>query len=292
MKKIVDFLYRKKRIVRFFFLLIIFFCFQVFFFEMTALFFPRYNEQPPYEVGIEKFDPTLSRLNSVEAFIHFCDSLYGSTTIASSDSGVYAGIVGTVLRYRFVHGYTYYHLGHNYIATLLAPIINKDLSAIVIPDDILKYPKAACSQQSLVGMKVLMEKGFLVRKVGFYDKKYGGHFCYEVRYNNNWHFYDPNREPDRKLLEDHGRPGIEALNRDPSLLIKAYPKDSASFVMALYSSYELGKPGILPGRNAIIFQEITKFLSYVSWIIFGVVFFLLERSFIKRQKAEKDAAGK
>ena len=209
MKKLVDFLYRKKRIVRFFFLLIIFFCFQVFLFEMTALFFPRYNERPPYQVGIEKFDPALSRLNSVETFINFCDSLYGGTIIAPSDSGVYAGIVGTVLRYRFVHGYTYYHWGHNYIATLLAPMIKKDLSAIVIPDDILQYPKAACSQQSLVGMKVLMEKGFLVRKVGFYDEKYGGHFCYEVRYNNDLHFYDPNREPDQKLLGDHDRPGLK-----------------------------------------------------------------------------------
>lgn len=292
MRKILNFLYRRKRIVRFLFLLIIFGCFQIFLFEIIALFFPRYNEQPPYEIGVEKFDPSLSRVNSVEVFINFCDSLYGNSEIAPSDSGKYANIVGTVLRYRFVHGYSRYHWGHNYIATLLAPMINKDLSAIVIPDDILQYPKAACSQQSLVGMKVLMKKGFLVRKVGFYDKKYGGHFCYEVRYNNDWHFYDPNREPDRKLLEDHGRPGIEALNRDPALLIKAYPRDSASFVMDLYSSYKLGKPGILPGRNAIIFQKITKFLSYASWLIFGLMFFLLERSFIKRQKAEINVAGK
>ena len=131
-----------------------------------------------------------------------------------TDSGRYANMVARVIKYRFVHGYTWYHLGQNYMATILAPLVHRDLSAIVVPDDILKYPKAACSQQSLIGMHVLKDKGFIIRKVGFYDSIYGGHFCYEAKYNGSWHFFDPNREPDENILLNNGRPSIEYLNHE------------------------------------------------------------------------------
>lgn len=273
----------KKILFKIFFIIIISFFFQIFILEIINLFYPKFSKTSDVYVGYEKYDPSLSRLTSVEGVTKFCDSLYGSDKIASGDSGVYANIVSRVMRYRFVHGYSWYHLGHNYVATLLAPIVHRDLSAIVVPDDILKYPNAACSQQSIVAMNLLMEKGFIVRKVGFYDKKYGGHFCYEVHYDGRWHFYDPNREPDEKVLVDNGRPSIEELNMNKDLLVKAFPRDSAEFVISLYSTYSYGKQGQLPGKNAIRFQTFTKFLSYFLWLILVIIYMLLNRRLFRER---------
>jgi len=270
---------RKKSIFRTAFILIISFFFQIFLLEATVLFFPRFDKQPPYYLGKEKFDPSLSRINSVNSFISFCDSLNGGAIILPTDSGRYANMVARVIKYRFVHGYTWYHLGQNYMATILAPLVHRDLSAIVVPDDILKYPKAACSQQSLIGMHVLKDKGFIIRKVGFYDSIYGGHFCYEAKYNGSWHFFDPNREPDENILLNNGRPSIEYLNHHKDILIKAYPHDSAGFVTALYSTYSYGKEGKIPGGNAILFQTATKFLSYSLWIFFALLYLFLKKKF-------------
>lgn len=285
--KILTYLKSKRRVLfKLSFILLISFFFQVFILELVNLFYPNFSKTPDVYVGYEKYDPSLGRLASIEDVTEFCDSLYGSAKIAPGDSGTYANIVSRVMRYRFVHGYSWYHLGHNYVATLLAPMVHRDLSAIVVPDDILKYPNAACSQQSIVAMNLLMEKGFMVRKVGFYDKKYGGHFCYEVRYDNSWHFYDPNREPDEKVLADNGRPSIEELNKNKELLIKAFPRDSAEFVTSLYSTYSYGKEGKLPGKNAIIFQTFTKFLSYFLWLILVIVYILLNRRFFGEKNKE------
>lgn len=290
MKLLASLIRKRPRTFRFILILIISFFFQIFLWEATYSFYPQYREQSELLIGEEKYDPGLGRLNSVEKFSAFCDSLYGSTTIGTADSGKYANLVANIVRYRFVHGYSWYSLGHNYVAKLLAPAIHSDLSAIVIPDDILEYPNAACSQQSLVAMKVLMDKGFLVRKVGFFDKKYGGHFCYEVRYEGGWHFYDPDREPDAEILVSNNRPSIEYLNEHRDLLLAAYPRDTADLVLSLYSTYSYGKPGKLPGKKAILFQTFTKFLSYTLWIVLAVFFILIDRRLLTKKKDEVGSA--
>lgn len=253
--------------------------------EITVRQFPRFNSQLETRISNDKFDQSLSRINSVKSFTNFCDSIYGAKQIAVKDSGVYANLVNRVILYRFQHGYTWYHFGHNYLAKLIAPMLNKNLSSIVVPDDILKYPLAACSQQSIVGMKVLMDKGFDVRRVGFYDPKFGGHFCYEVNYANSWHFYDPNREPDEEVLDKYNRPGIQYLSEHPDVLVAAYPRDDSSFVVSLYQTYKTGGEGTLPGRNARLFQQLTKFLSYTVWIFLGLLYFYIDkRFFVKKEK--------
>jgi hypothetical protein len=252
--------------------------------EITVFFYPHFDQQTEENNPADKHDPSLLRLNSVDKLIGYCDSLYGLTTIAQNDSGTYANIVGRVIRYRFYHGYSWYHFGSNYVATLLAPLLNKNLSAIVVPDDILKYPHAACSQQSIVGMKVLMEKGYDVRPVGFYDSTVGGHFCYEIRYDNDWHFYDPNREPEEKVLNSLNRPGIRYLNQHPEVLLAAYPKDSQQLVLSLYRTYKIGKEGKLPGSNARVFQMVTKFLSYTLWFFLALLYFYLNIKFFSKKE--------
>ncbi len=87
--------------------------------EVTVNYFPRFNEKTETRVSADSFDPALVKLNSVNMVINFCDSVYGNKNIAANDSGKYANLVSRVIRYRFQHGYTWYHFGHNYIAKLV-----------------------------------------------------------------------------------------------------------------------------------------------------------------------------
>ena len=272
----------KKRFLHIALILIVCFFFQIFLMELTVKLYPRFNEQLEARSFNDQYDPSLARLDNVKKFTAFCDSLYGSNEI--SDSAKYANIVNTATRFRFQHGYTWYHFGHNYIAKILAPLVDKTLSAIVVPDDMLKYPLAACSQQSIISLKVLMDKGFKVRKVGFFEPTIGGHFCYEVFYNGGWHFYDPDREPDEKVLLDNHRPGIQYLVANPTILRAAYPRDDSSFVMSLYKSYKISNIKKLPGWKARLFQQTTKFLSYTSWIFLGLLYFYIEKKFFMPKK--------
>lgn len=228
----------------------------------------------------EAFDPSLSRLNSLANFIAYCDSLYGSAVISKGDSSRYANIVGLVVKQRFYHSYSEYGIGHNFVGAFLAPLIKSDLSSIVVPDDILKYPNAACSQQSIIGMEVLRLKGFNTRKVGFYKKGYGGHFTYEAAYDGKWHYYDPDKEPDNVLLTSLNRPSIEELSRDKEIMKAAYPNSQYFKIPGVIDSYFYGPVNTFPASRAIKYQYITRFLSYTLWLwlIFG--YLLVKRKFI------------
>ena len=94
--------------------------------EITVFFYPHFDQQVEVKNPTDKYDPSLLRLNSVEKFIGYCDSVYGWPDIAKNDSGTYANIVGRTIRYRFYHGYSWYHFGSNYVATLLAPLLHTD----------------------------------------------------------------------------------------------------------------------------------------------------------------------
>src|SRR6266404_3154893 len=131
---------RKPTILRFIFFLAISAAFQVVLNELWYYFF--YKEKPNIVINSngEYFDPSLTHLSSISRFVDHCDSVYGNRKISASDSEYYATIVSMTLRGRFYHRYSYYRLGQNFLATVFAPFVNKDLSAIVIPNDILKHP--------------------------------------------------------------------------------------------------------------------------------------------------------
>ena len=175
--------------------------------------------KPSYD-NKEEFDPSLQTLSTVDKAVAFCDGLYmekarNNETIKINEA--YPDIVSSVIRKRFYHGYSMYGFSNNYMAMMVSGVIEEGLSAIVVPDDILKYPYAACSQQSIVFMEILNRKGFPTRKVEFKGKK-NGHFCFEVYYNNGWHFYDPDMEPSVTVLAAYNRPGISFLAKHPDIL--------------------------------------------------------------------------
>jgi hypothetical protein len=240
-------------------------------------------------VVTEHFRPDLSRLRSISEFTLYCDSVYGSASRDKIDPEQYSLIVNQTLRDKFYHGYSYYGAGQNTFAYLLAPLIKKDLAAIVIPNDILKHPMAACSQQSIIGMEIFKRKGFSVRKVGFFSAKYGGHFCFEVFFNNRWHFFDPDLEPELSVIRANHFPSISELVKNDSLLKKLYVNKDKDLIEKLFPTYFYGPVNKFPAPNARFFQYVTKYLSYTAWLFLILLYFYLTKRLTRPKKKEKCA---
>jgi hypothetical protein len=263
---------------------------QVLISEIWFYFFYKDKPNVFQSANGEHFDASLSHLNSVSSFGNYCDSLFGSKQINPSDSERYAIIVSRVLRERFYHGYSHYTFGQNSLAALFAPLLNEKLSAIVIPDDILKHPSAACSQQAIIGMEVFKRKGFSVRKVGFFaDRGYGGHFCFEAFYNNRWHFFDPDLEPKLTIMIGNHFPGIAELVKNDSLIDQLYYKEDKKLIKQLLITYSYGPVNKFPATNARIYQYVTKYLSYTLWLWIVLIYFFVRKRLNYAKKKEQCA---
>lgn len=240
----------------------------IFMFKVKGFFSPRstnavINFVPP----VEEYNPSLIRLNSMDKVIAYCDSVY----LANYPNRTYPGIVSEVIRNKFYHGYSYYDAGTDPFGVVLEPIVRNGATAVVIPDDIVKYPHAACSQQSIVGMEIFKRKGYDVRTVGMFDTvNQVGHFTYEVYYDNSWHFFDTNQEPDADILKKYNRPSVAFLANHPDIVGTAYRKQSDPLMFErLIKSYKLGPMNNFPAPQAYFFQRVTIFLSNFGWLLSG-----------------------
>ena len=240
------------------------------------------REKDPLFWFKEDFDPTLSRLNSINKVLNYCDSLYAERSSLGQIKfeSTYPQIISDVIRFRFYHGYSYYRADNNFLSMFISKLTMSGLNAIVIPDDILKYPYAACSQQSIVFMEILRQKGFTTREVGFQGKT-NGHFCFEVYYEGGWHFYDPDMEPDNDVLSAYNRPCIAVLAKHQDILLKAYHQYSPDLVMDIFPNYFYGPVNSFSAPRAIIFQKITKTLSYTIWIFFLLLFIMTRKKYLR-----------
>ena len=136
----------------------------------------------------EEYDSTyFYQFQSVQDVITAADRRFA---LHQRNSLEYYNYIAEIIRKRFYHGYSYYNLSTNPIAFLAGKFCWNDLSAIVIPDDIMKHPMAACSQQSIVLMEIFKRQGIDFRKVGF-----TGHFAVEGKINGDWKYFDTNLEP-------------------------------------------------------------------------------------------------
>lgn len=233
---------------------------------------PNHPEQadPNFKPNNEVFNPQLFSIRSIDAGIKYCDSVYGKNQINKSDTAEYVNQVSRFVKNRFYHGYSHFSFGYNTIGWMLAPILHKDLTATVMPDDILQFPNGACSQQSIVFFELLKRKGLLTRKVGLYDSTNGGgHFASEVFWNGNWHYYDVNKEPDASILERLGRPSLEEILKSPGLIDSVYVVCKDIDVEAMFKNPEYGSPNQAQAPNASLYQFITKWISLTLpvWVL-------------------------
>lgn len=227
---------------------------------------PSYNYK-------EEYDPSLGYLSSIKKLRAHCDSLFylpnAIYTLEQSEK-IYTNIVSSVIRKRFYWGYSWYTFSDNYLSVIISKITGGDYAAIVDPDDILKHPNAACSQQSIVMMETLKRKGFKTRKVIFLGKNKVGHFACEIFYAKKWHFHDPTLEPDTAILNKYDRPNIKFILAHKDLLLLSYRNYSkvSSFMLDVFGHYKYGNTNVFPANNALIFQKTTKFFSNSIWLFF------------------------
>ncbi|MCU7551304.1 hypothetical protein OCK74_19435 [Chitinophagaceae bacterium LB-8] len=218
----------------------------------------------------ERFDPQLAlRLQSVDDLLQYTDSAAKANRSDSSPLG-YANELANVVRNRFYHGYSNYSLRENWIAVIAGSLIWSDLSAIVLPNDILKYPNAACSQQSIVMMECFKRKGIPFRKIG-----YDHHFALEGLVQGKWYYFDPDLEPE---FYDVKRNSIDSIfAKQEEFTIYKNRLDSAGIESGL-ANKTIGEVNTPPAPRASLFHLVTKVLSKTLWLLpLGLLFYFNRR---------------
>ena len=231
-------------------------------------------EKTPVYDKKEKFDPSLSKINSVEVLIHIADSVADANHISQGTLS-YATMVATILRNRFYHGFSQYPLNENWIAAMSEHFLGFGLASIVRPDDILKYSFGGCSQQTIVLMEIMKRKSISYRSVGFPH-----HYASELNLQGKWYFFDPNMEPnitDSQRLENRWNCCADSLKKYYDTT--RYTDLDWKFGKNLQVT--LGKVDARPAPKAIVFQDITKYLSKGIWMV--PLFFAFKRKKLPKQ---------
>ncbi len=234
---------------------------------------PSGSDDPP-KLLTEAYEPALFlQLQSMQNLIDYIDQTYSG----EKNSSDFVNYIGTVISRRFHHGYSYYSNDDNWIASMAGTLFWKNLSAIVVPDDIMKHPVAACSQQSIIMMECARYYGFDVRKVTF-----DHHFTSEVRIGDKWHYIDPNLEiiPVNQSLKE-----LLQSNRFYPLYAKKLGINEEKRILA-HPVY--GQTNEVIAEKAMVFQKTTSWMSlYFICLLFmfqAFIFFyyLHKENFIGR----------
>lgn len=222
----------------------------------------------------ERFDAALAtKIQNTDQLVAYIDSVAAAKGIRQN-TNLYAYLILETVENRFYHSYSHYSLDENWIAALGGRYVRYDVSAIVSADDILKYPMAACSQQSIVLMNIFKAKNIPYRKVGF-----DGHYAVEAKINNQWIFFDANLEPqkgqnmqrfDYLLQSDH---------------MSHYYKDVLTPVQitTVFNHVVTGELNADPAPRIRSFHTITRILSHWLWVLPMCLFLILTSKSYKKK---------
>ena len=246
-------------------------------FLSAILFIPNLSSRhlmflPDKPLKHEHFNADLARkIQSTSQLITYIDSVAAVKGIRQN-TNLYAYLILQIVEDRFFHSYSHYSLNENWIAALGGRYVWYDISAIVAPDDILKYPMAACSQQSIVLMSIFRAKNIPYRKVGF-----EGHYAVAAEFNKQWIFFDANLEPQA----DQNMQRMDYLLQGDHLAV--YYKDvlTPNQIATLFKHTVTGKINIAPAPRITVFHNITWFLSHWLWVVPMCLFVFL---MLKRYK--------
>ena len=228
-------------------------------------------------IGDEAYNPNLYFLNSINKVIHYSDSLYNEKHIGSLDTTVYVGIVSDLIKQRFRFGLSHYNLSENWIAYLSGKYLWFHLSAIVNPDDIIQRATGLCSQQTIVFMEVLKDKGINVRSIGLGKKEGPGHFLCEVHYNNSWRLHDVTKEPQwRKITKHHESINYYLNYKDSLFRVYEYRMPKKEFDIII-KQVSYGKVNDFPAKKMLLFHRVTRTATYIIPFIFLALFFTFSK---------------
>jgi hypothetical protein len=207
----------------------------------------------------EHFDSQLVlKILSIDDLLQYTDSV-AKVKKADISQLAYANVLADIVRNGFYHGYSYYSLNENWVAVICGSLIWSHLSSIVLPDDILKYPNAACSQQSIVMMECFKRKGISFRKVG-----YEHHYALEGFINGKWYYFDPDLEP---TFDEVKRSSVDSIfKKQEEYIIYKDRLDSAKLQWGL-ANKTIGPANAASAPNASLFHHVTKALSKTLWLL-------------------------
>ena len=231
------------------------------------------NKIEPYDQR-EEFNPGLSYLNTIDKLECYIDSMIKVSSVQPNTVD-YVAVITHVIRFRFYHGFSHFTLKENWIAAVGEKIIGYGLASKVIPDDIMHYPYAACSQQAMVMMEILKRKNIAYRSVGFPH-----HFALEASINGRWYYFDPNMEPHINNIDRE-----ESVWSGKADSLKKY-YDTTRFrdlnwKFGVNLNVTHGSVNQKYAGHVKFFQAVTAFTSKILWI------FPLLLLFYKRPKSKK-----
>ena len=240
--------------------------------------FPDYNINEPSGTPVihEKFDPSLTRLNTLNKLDAYADSITALKNIRPGTLD-YVIELKNIVSYRFYHKYAAQSLRENWIAAASQKITGLYLSSKIQSDDILTRPYGYCGQQNVV-LKDLFEMHGIRGRVLYFPE----HFVLQAYVEGKWCFFDADGEPD---IKPYQRGNITWLMNPDSLAI-AYHKDRAwaveTFGDPVY--YRIGRLDEIRGPRAQLFQDITKVLSRIAFL-FPLLLYVYLRLKQKRKAA-------
>lgn len=217
----------------------------------------------------EIYDPELYlQMQSVDDVLGYINANFKGKT----NSNEFINYIALTISRRFYHGYSYYSANDNWIASLTGKLFWNDLAAIVVPDDILKHPNAACSQQAIVLMACARKFGLDYRTVGF-----NHHFALEIKANGKWHYVDPNIE----IIPPKG--SVEELMKSGEFFSLYEKKMNKAAMDKILGGIRYGNVNAYPAVKTSFFQKLTGFLStyFIFFIFFAEVFIFI--SYYKRE---------
>lgn len=240
-----------------------------------------------FSANSELFKIELTRFKNINDLTAHIDGIYSvQHSLDKMDTSAYVNICSEIVKRRFFHGQSNYSINENWIASLSGKLVWSHLSAIVDPDDILNYNEALCSQQAIVFTEILNRKGITTRWVGWGKKEGPGHFLTEVFYNNNWHLYDVNKEPQwQKIKNKHNSMSYYLNNRDSLCIIYEGLINKATLSQFL-NQVRYGQPNKFPAKKMLLFHRVTKFTTYLIPVFFAtlIVSQVLKSYKIKRRR--------
>lgn len=203
--------------------------------------------------------------------VSYNDSIYILNNKSTLDTSEYVKIASQTIKERFCHGTIDYTFSENWIAWLCGKVLWSHMSAMVISEDILKHGNGLCSQQTIVLMQSLIEKGISVRSVGLGYKEGPGHFLCEVRYDGDWHLHDVSVEPVWGKIENHHKSLEYYLDHTDSLYLAYESRLPKNLFDKILEKHEYGKTNHIPGANMSLFHR----TSHLITVIFPILFLFL-----------------
>jgi hypothetical protein len=241
----------------------------------TGIYLAQYDAIYIYESnGIsanthEVYDKNLAYIQDLKTAENYIDSQY-FTQNKFFDSFLFLQVTNDFVKKKFYHGNAAFDWKENWIAYLLGKYLWSHFNSLVSPNEVIKHCSAMCSQQTMVYTRILELKGFTYRYVYLkYDNK--GHFCCEIWNNNEWHFVDVNQEPNWGNINGLPNQNIESLIKTGKLeLIYKSSDEFMHNIRSKNASVTYSKISEKIGANMMLFQFLTKYISWILPVLIGL----------------------